>query len=233
MIDFIHPGLVLILGSLLLPVLPKNIKSFYSVLLAMSGFILCLMANPGVYGSLNLFGYTISPIIRVDKLSLLFAYIFSFIGLIGIIYCYHIDDWVQQLAGLMYAGASIGVSFAADILSFYLFWEMLSFLAVLLIWSQQTKEATSAGFRYIMVHITGGLFLFAGVMIYIYQTGSFDFFSFMNHSGELFWWFILIGFMISAAVPPSMYGYRMLIHLQQFMEVFFSIHLPPKLLYML
>lgn len=202
MIDFIHPGLVLILGSLLLPVLPKNIRSFYSVLLAMSGFILCLMANPGVYGSLNLFGYTISPIIRVDKLSLLFAYIFSFIGLIGIIYCYHIDDWVQQLAGLMYAGASIGVSFAADILSFYLFWEMLSFLAVLLIWSQQTKEATSAGFRYIMVHITGGLFLFAGVMIYIYQTGSFDFFSFMNHSGELFWWFILIGFMLSAAVPP-------------------------------
>ena len=86
MIDFIHPGLVLILGSLLLPVLPKNMRSFYSVLLAMSGFILCLMANPGVYGSLNLFGYTISPIIRVDKLSLLFAYIFSFIGLIGIIY---------------------------------------------------------------------------------------------------------------------------------------------------
>jgi len=202
MIDFIHPGLVLILGSLLLPVLPKNMRSFYSVLLAMLGFILCLMTNPGVYGSLNLFGYTISPIIRVDKLSLLFAYIFSFIGLIGIIYCYHIDDWVQQLAGLMYAGASIGVSFAADILSFYLFWEMLSFLAVLLIWSQRTKEATSTGFRYIMVHITGGLFLFAGVIIYIYQTGSFDFSSFMNHSGELFWWFILIGFMISAAVPP-------------------------------
>lgn len=202
MSDFIHPGLVLILAAGLLPVLPKNLRGPYSVLVATVGFFLTLIAQQGFYGSINLFGIEISPLVRVDKLSLLFAYIFSFIGLIGIIYCYHIDDWLQQFAGLLYTGASVGVSFAADILSFYLFWEMLSFCAVLLIWSERTKEATEAGYRYILVHIAGGLSLFAGIMIFIYKTGSFTFDSFMTHSGEPFWWFILIGFILCAAVPP-------------------------------
>lgn len=202
MTDFVHPGVVLILGAFLLPALPKNFRAPYSVLLATIGFFLILVTEQGFYGYMNLFGLQISPLVRVDKLSLLFAYIFSFIGLIGIIYCYHIDDWLQQFAGLLYTGASIGVSFAADILSFYLFWEMLSFCAVLLIWSQRTKEATEAGYRYILFHIAGGLSLFAGIMIFIYQTGSFTFDSFMAYSGEPFWWFILIGFILCAAVPP-------------------------------
>ncbi len=202
MTDFIHPGIVLILGAFLLPALPKNFRGPYSVLLATVGFFFTLVAEQGTYGYMSLFGVEISPLVRVDKLSLIFAYIFSFIGLIGIIYCYHIDDWIQQLAGLLYTGASVGVSFAADILSFYLFWEMLSFCAVLLIWSQRTKEATEAGYRYILVHIVGGLSLFAGVMIYIYQTGNLQFDSFMNYSGELFWWLTLIGFVLCAAVPP-------------------------------
>lgn len=202
MTDFIHPGVVLIFGALLLPALPKNMRGPYSVLIATVGFFLTLIAEQGFYGYMSLFGMDISPLVRVDKLSLLFAYIFSFIGLIGIIYCYHIDDWIQQLAGLLYTGASVGVSFAADILSFYLFWEMLSFCAVLLIWSQRTKEATEAGYRYILVHVAGGLSLFAGIMIYISQTGSFQFDSFMSYSGELFWWLTLIGFILCAAVPP-------------------------------
>ncbi|MCX8030856.1 MAG: Na(+)/H(+) antiporter subunit D [Thermodesulfovibrionales bacterium] len=202
MIDFIHPGLLLIVFSLLLPAFPKKLRGPYSVFLAASGFLLTLIAEPGLYGYINLFGLKISPLVRVDKLSLLFAYIFSFIGLIGIIYCYHIDDWIQQMAGLIYTGASIGVSFAADILSFYLFWEMLSFCAVLLIWAQRTKEATEAGYRYILVHIAGGLSLFAGIIILIHQTGSYEFSSFMNNSNELYWWLILIGFVLCAAAPP-------------------------------
>jgi len=200
--SFIHPGLLMIFGALLLPVLPKQIRSPYAVFIATAGFIFSLIAEPGFYGSISLFGHTISPVVRVDKLSLIFAYIFSLIGLIGIIYSYHIDDWLQQLAGLLYTGASVAVSFAADILSFYLFWEMLSFCAVLLIWSQRTNEATLAGYRYILVHVFGGLSLFAGIMIYVSKTGSFDFNSFMSYSGESFWWFILIGFVLCAAVPP-------------------------------
>ncbi|MCS7202849.1 MAG: Na(+)/H(+) antiporter subunit D [Thermodesulfovibrio sp.] len=202
MTDFIHPGLVLIFASLILPVIPKNLRGPYSVLIATLGFSLTLMAEQGFYGSVNLFGVNISPIVRVDSLSLLFASIFSFIGLIGIIYCCHIDDWIQQMAGLLYTGASLGVSFAADLLSFYLFWEMLSFCAVLLIWSQRTKEAIDAGYRYILVHIVGGLSLFVGIVIFIYKTGSIEFSSFMSYSNEAFWWFILVGFALCAAVPP-------------------------------
>jgi multicomponent Na+:H+ antiporter subunit D len=202
MTDFIHPGLVLIGGALILPLLPKNLRSAYSVAVATVGLFLTFMASPGFYGSISLFGYEISPLVRVDKLSLLFSYIFAFIGLIGIVYCYHIDDWIQQLSGLLYTGASIGVSFAADIFSFYLFWELLSFCAVILIWSNRTKESTLAGFRYILVHVAGGLSLFAGIMIYFYKTGTYEFSSLMNYTGEPFWWFILVGFILCASAPP-------------------------------
>ncbi len=202
MSDFIHPGLVLILGSFLIPVLPSTVRNAYSVFIGTVAFFLCITASPGMYGSINIFGLDISPTIRVDKLSLLFSYIFSFIGLMGLVYCYHVKDSLQPFAGALYTGASIGVSFAHDVVSFYLFWELLSVCAVLLIWSQRTKESVEAGFRYILVHIAGGLSLFAGILLFVKKSGTFEFASFMSYSGEPFWWLILIGFVLCAAAPP-------------------------------
>ncbi|RPF46916.1 multisubunit sodium/proton antiporter MrpD subunit [Thermodesulfitimonas autotrophica] len=200
--SFLHPGLVLIFGAFLTPLLSKRVRSPYAVLLTASALFICLTSSPGHYGSISLFGYEITPLVRVDSLSLLFAYVFCIVGLIGMIYCYHIDDWLQHLAGLMYCGSALGVVFAADILSFYLFWEMLAFSAVLLIWAQRSKQAVKAGYRYIMVHVFSGLMVFAGMMLYITSIGSVEFTNLTRYSNEPFFWLILLGVMLCAAVPP-------------------------------
>jgi len=71
MIDFVHPALILIIGASILPLLPKNLRSPYSVAVATIGFFFTLDASQGFYGALSLFGYEISPLVRIDKLSLL------------------------------------------------------------------------------------------------------------------------------------------------------------------
>jgi multicomponent Na+:H+ antiporter subunit D len=106
------------------------------------------------------------------------------------------------MAALVYAGAALGVTFAGDFLTLFLFWEVLAFSSVILIWSKRTKQSAGAGFRYLLVHVAGGLCLLAGIGIHLAQTGSIAFDSMMPFSGGPAFYCILIGFILNAAVPP-------------------------------
>jgi len=72
--------------------------------------------------------------------------------------------------------------------------------SVFLIWYGRTKASREAGFRYILVHLTGGCILMAGILMQVVQTGSIEFsvFDFGSAAARL----ILVGFIINAAVPP-------------------------------
>ena len=136
---------------------------------------------------------------RVDKLSLLFAYIFHLISFIAILYALHVKDNLQQMAGLMYAGSALGAIFAGDLFSFFVFWELLTVTSIFLIWSRRTKAALGAGYRYMLVHAAGGLCLLAGIVIHVNQTGSiqFDYLG-LNGPGS---YFIFLGFGLNCAWP--------------------------------
>ena len=73
----------------------------------------------------------------------------------------------------------------------------------LLVFLRREPSAVAAGFRYLLVHIFGGLILLAGILLHWSQTGSLAFgdmgaFS----SGGLAWALILVAFLLNAAVPP-------------------------------
>ncbi len=136
---------------------------------------------------------------KVDRLSLFFGYIYHLITFLIIIYSLHLKDDIQHMAGYIYAGASLGVVFAGDLLSLFLFWEMMTFSAVILVWSNKTKKAISAGFRYLLVHIAGGLCLLAGIVLYVIETGS-THFGYIGLKG-LSTYLIFIGFGINCAWP--------------------------------
>jgi multicomponent Na+:H+ antiporter subunit D len=76
----------------------------------------------------------------------------------------------------------------------------MAFSSVFLIWFQKGKKAQNTGFRYIMVHIAGGLALLGGLVIYYAKTGSLEFVALENVG--LGFYLILIGFLVNAAVPP-------------------------------
>ena len=67
---------------------------------------------------------------RVDKLSLMFAYVFHIAALIAIVYSLHVRDTMQQVAGMMYVGSGLGAVFAGDLLTLFVFWELLAFTSV-------------------------------------------------------------------------------------------------------
>jgi multicomponent Na+:H+ antiporter subunit D len=135
----------------------------------------------------------------VDRLSLLFGYIFHLISFIALLYALHVKEDLQHVAGLVYAGSALGVIFAGDFFSFFVFWELLTVASIFLIWARGTRESRGAGFRYLLVHSAGGLCLLAGIVLHVYQTGSIAF-GYMGLN-SVATYFIFFGFGLNCAWP--------------------------------
>jgi multicomponent Na+:H+ antiporter subunit D len=112
---------------------------------------------------------------RIDRLSLVFGYIFILIGLISTIYALHVEETLQNVAGALYTGSALGVVFAGDFFSFFIFWELLTVFCVQLIWARRTRLSMGAGYRYLLFHAAGGLILLAGIVLRVHHTGSIEF----------------------------------------------------------
>jgi multicomponent Na+:H+ antiporter subunit D len=131
---------------------------------------------------------------------MLFGYIFTIITFIGVLFALHVQDDLQHVSSLLYAGSALGVTFAGDLLSVYLFWEMLAVSSTFLILARRTPAARGAALRYILVHISGGLCLLAGIVLYAEETGSLEFGTIgLGGTGSLM---IFLGIALNAAVPP-------------------------------
>ncbi|MEN8136541.1 MAG: Na(+)/H(+) antiporter subunit D [Thermodesulfobacteriota bacterium] len=171
MIDLLPPAFIFIFGALLVPLLPGKIKSVYMLMLPVLSFFYLVNMMPDSSWQLDFLGFDLMPF-KVDRLSLLFAYIYHLISLIGIIYTLNLKNDLEKVSSLVYAGSALGVVFAGDLFSFFVFWEMLTVSALALIWARRTKGSQAAGFRYLMVHVFGGLVLLAGIIMYINEQQS-------------------------------------------------------------
>jgi len=197
---WLHPSVVLILGALVIPFLKGSIQQGYRVALALVFIFLVFQTQAGVYGQFQFAGLDVVTG-RADKLSLAFAYVFSLITLIATIYSLHVKDNIQHVSALFYAAAATGVAFAGDLLTLYVFWEMMMLASVWLIWRRATKTAYAAGYRYLLVHAVSGVMLLAGIVLFYGETGSLAFGQMQQASSWTFY-LILLGFLINAAVPP-------------------------------
>ena len=198
MIEFIPPAFIYMVGALFVPLLRGRIKSAYMLLLPLVSFFFLINAQVGTVWEVNFLGFNLVPF-KVDRLSLIFGYIFHLISLVGIIYTLSIKSDLEYVAGLVYAGSALGVVFSGDLFTFFVFWEMLTVSALWLIWAKRTKASQAAGFRYLMVHVFGGLVLLAGIIMYISEQKSLSLgFIGLNSPAT---YFIFLGMGINAAWP--------------------------------
>ncbi len=197
MINF-PPAAIMILGSVLLPLIPRRIRSAAFLLFPALAFGYMIYLNSGDSLALTFLDYDLNPT-RVDELSLCFGYVFVIVTFLGGIYGYHLKDTAEQVATLIYAGSSLGVVFAGDLFTLVFFWEIMAASSVYLIWARRTPESWRAGMRYIMVHLFGGSMLLAGVLSHVSQTGSIVF---SHMDGGLAANLVLFAFCLNAAVPP-------------------------------
>ncbi len=199
--EWIHPGLLLIAGAWILPFCKGRTKRAVMILLPAAALVECVVMQPGTYGVVRLLGQEVI-FGRVDRLALVFSYVFALVALIGMVYSLHVNDDAQHVAALTYAGAALGAVFAGDFLSLFLFWELMALSAAILVLLRRRPAAVAAGFRYVLVHIFGGLCLLAGIVLHWSHTGSLRFGDLSPYAGSAAFTLILIAFLVNAAVPP-------------------------------
>lgn len=204
---WIHPSLILIAGALLLPLIPKTLKKAFLLVVPLAAFAAVLaMIGQGdaLHGQVSFLKWTL-VFGRVDKLALVFAVIMSGMACIGTLYGLHVEEDAQHSASWVYVSGSLGAIFAGDLLVLFLFWEVMAFASVFLVWFRRTEESTRAGYRYLLVHVAGGLSLLAGIIVWLAQPGATTEFSNFVQRGVAYTpagWLILIGIIVNAAVPP-------------------------------
>jgi len=198
---WIHPAIFFFIGALILPLFRGKAKKFVILLIPALSIIDVALMIEGVYGS---YSFLNANIIfgRVDKLSLVFACVFTIMGLLGAIYALHVEEDGHHMAAYFYIGASLGAIFAGDYLTLFVFWEIMAFSSVFLVWYRKEQKSIAAGYRYLLVHVFGGLLFFTGMMLYYYKSGSMVFDKILPANAGLAEYLILAGFALNAAVIP-------------------------------
>ncbi|MDY6989759.1 MAG: Na(+)/H(+) antiporter subunit D [Thermodesulfobacteriota bacterium] len=199
MINLIPPAAIFIVGALFVPLIRGRLKSAYMLVLPVLAFAVLVRMPEGKYWVVRILDYDLI-FGRVDRLSMVFGYIFTIISFIGILFALKVEDDLQHVSALMYAGGALGVTFSGDFFSLYIFWELLALSSTFLILARRTKASQAAAFRYILVHVFGGLCLLAGIMVYIHDSGTTEF-SYIGLTG-IGSWLIFIGIALNAAIPP-------------------------------
>jgi len=145
-------------------------------------------------------------LVRLDRLSLLFGYLFHLAAFLGIVYALHVRDRIEQVAAIIYAGSALGAVFAGDLITLFLFWESLALSSTFLILARRTQRSYRAAMRYLAIQVLSGVILLVGVLMYAKATGSiaFEFIGLQPLDGGLAGpasWLILLAFGIKCAFP--------------------------------
>ena len=198
--DFvIPPGIVLILAGLALPFLHGRSRDAVILVapLVALGLVWTLPDGPAL--TISYLGYELTPV-KVDAVSRLFATVFSIMAFAGGLFALRQERVLELAAALTYAGSALGVVFAGDLITVFIFWEAMAVASTLVIWASPMGNASRAAQRYAVIHLLGGVILMAGIAGEIAATGSLEF-SLMK-ADSIPRWMILIGFLINAGAPP-------------------------------
>jgi len=198
MIGSLPPALILIVGGLMAPLVPGRMRKVLLILLPVFSFLQLLGLHPGDHAVVSAFGLKLT-LLRVDRLSLVFAYIFHLAAFLSVIYALHVKEALEDSSALVYVGAAVGALFAGDLVTLFVYWELSAVASVFLIWSRRTPRATSAGLRYLTVQVISGLLLLAGLVLRYQATKSIAFERMTL--GEPGTWLIFLAFGIKCAFP--------------------------------
>ena len=138
-IEQLPPGWSLIFGAALVPLLPGRLKQLWMLFVPAAGLAQLVFLVPDGTGMVaSIFGYDLT-IVRVDPLARLWGTIFYIAAFLAALYSLQLDDDVQQVSALLYAGSAIGAVFAGDWISLFVYWELTAITSVFLVWASRTE----------------------------------------------------------------------------------------------
>ena len=194
----IAPFIIFFMGALLAGVTRGITRSVIMIAIPLIGAFNLYMLGEGTSYQVSLLDYQLT-LVRADRLSILFGYLFHLAALLGIIFSLHLKDTTQHVSGLLYAGSALGAVFAGDMITLFIFWELLAITSVFLILARRSERSFDVAMRYLIIQVLSGVVLLAGVIIHAYQTGSIAF-EYIGLQG-LASWLIFLAFGIKCCFP--------------------------------
>ncbi|QID19890.1 Na(+)/H(+) antiporter subunit D [Nitrogeniibacter mangrovi] len=194
----IHPGLWLIAGGLVMAFVHGRARQILTLLVPAVALWLVWQVGDGVFGHVRFLDYQLQ-FVRGDRLARIFATIFTLMTLVGGLFALGQRHRIEVPAAFVYAGSAVGAVFAGDLITLFLFWELMAVGSTLVIWAGGAG-ARKASMRYLMVHLFGGVVLMAGITGHLAGGGDITFTAMKPDS--LPHWLILIGFLVNAGAPP-------------------------------
>ena len=175
-------------GALLAPVLHRRVPSWSGVILALIPFGIFVSVLGGAIG----IEAGVEPAyLRLDGFSRLFALLISGIGTLIMLYThgYLKGDPLQgrfMLYMMAFMGSMLGVVLSNHLLLLFIFWELTSFTSYLLIGYNHTSQAArDAALQAMLVTVSGGLALMAGVILLTGAAGTWYLSELLAGKGDL------------------------------------------------
>ncbi len=165
-----------------------NLREFFSIAAAAIKFGLILSLVPAALKSKIAFTYLfeifpgIPLALKVDGLGLFFALVSSSLWIVTTFYSigymrgHHEHKQTRYFASFAVClSAAIGIAFSANLLTFIIFYEILTIATYPLVIHKESKEAISAGRKYLAYTLTAGLFLIAATFLTHNYASNIDF----------------------------------------------------------
>ena len=193
------PGLILILGAILLAVTRGQLFKIISIVapaLTLAS-IQFTTTEPQV---LEFLDWEL-VLVQFNRPTQVFATIFSLMALGGAFFALNQNRRVELPGAFLYSGSAVCVTFAGDIFTLFVFWELMAIGSTIVVWSAFTDESKKSGMRYVNVHLVGGVIFMAGIVLQVLETGSIaipHYDELTNAASVL----MLIGILINAGTPP-------------------------------
>jgi multicomponent Na+:H+ antiporter subunit D len=199
MFETLPPALIMLGGAMLIGLTRGHVRNLFVLGTPLITLWAVWQIPDGVVTTVTFLDYLIEPI-EGSPVRRLFATIFAAMAFGGGLYAFRQAKWYELAAAYIYAAGAIGVSFAGDLITFFLYWELMALFSTVVVWCGGTPGARAAGIRYAIMHLLGGVILKVGIEGLMVHTGSIDVQPMLANNFDT--WMILIGILINAAAPP-------------------------------
>ncbi|MFV2007548.1 MAG: Na(+)/H(+) antiporter subunit D [Longimicrobiales bacterium] len=193
------PGMILIVGGLLIPFVRGRVRGALVLGLPLLTLWAVWLIPDGAAVTLSFLDYQLTPVFG-STVGRLFGTVFSIMAFAGGLFAFRQARTLELAAAFGYAGSAIAVTSAGDLISVFVFWELMAVGSTLVVWASDQPKAFEASMRYMLIHLLGGVILMIGIIAQIADTGSVAFEAMQPDSfGRVL---ILIGFLINVGAPP-------------------------------
>ncbi|MEE4145268.1 MAG: Na(+)/H(+) antiporter subunit D [Halieaceae bacterium] len=197
--ELFSPALILVAAAIAIGPARGHLRTALVLLAPLLTLWAIWQVPDGVQDTVRFLSYQIEPV-EGGPLRRLFATVFALMAFVGGLYAFRLARWYELAAAYAYAAGAIGVSFAGDLITLFLYWELMALFSTVVVWCGGTPAARAAGIRYAIMHLLGGVVLKVGIEGVVVSTGSIQIRPMLAQDFNT--WMILCGILINAAAPP-------------------------------